>query len=212
MRRESKFFVTLTLALAMVCILGCGNKLTVNAVNKVPDENIVVEFSPDTQEQSKEYVEETVKGNHIQWWQDEWKTEYITNSEGKEIRLHYLAAIVWTESEEETLAKFLRCEGGNYEEKTRIAQLVSWRKYDAGYADTIQDVLKTDSYFAIRPEFWNEFAEPTEEDYKIAKAALECTEKPEYVHCIFREFYEEKFEQNELNTEVYKTENYVFFN
>ena len=202
MRRELKVLLTLAVALMMVCILGCGDGMTANAESDTPSD-IVAVITPPTQE-----TEEQVQGNNIQWWQGEWKTEYIINSAGNEVKLRYLDSIIWPESEEECLARFLSCEGGNYEEKTRIAQLVVWRKYDSHFGDTIQDVLKTNSYFAIYPEFWNEKAVITEEDYEIAKEALNSTEKPEYVHYIFKEFYED-FGPKE---DVYMTENFVFFN
>lgn len=206
MKRFKNVFMMM-FTLAMVCILGCGNNLQAEAGGEFLEENIIAEVQTEPQETIKEDY-----GNHIQWWQGEWKTEYITNSAGKELKLRYLAAIIWPESEEEALAKFLRSENGTYEEKTRIAQLVCWRKGNADYPDTIQDVLKFNNCLVIYPEFWNDFAVPTEEDYEIARTALESTERPEYVHYFFREFYEEEFEKNEPDVVTYKTENYVFYN
>lgn len=207
MKRKSKVFVTLLFTLVMVCIIGCRSPLFVSAVNQNSNENIVAEFYPNVEENNQE-----VSVNHKQWWEGEWKEESIINSAGKEIELKYLSSIEWPESEEETLAKFLCCEGGTYEEKTRIAQIVSWKKYDSECADTIEEILKTKSYFVINPDYWNQFANPTEDDFEIAKAALNSTEKPEYVHYIFREFYEDMFEGQGLYKDVYKTANYVFCN
>lgn len=208
MKKISRLFVILTMAFAMMLIMGCKSDV-VAEVSSEPAKNEVVE---ENQTEPQETIEEYISCNHMQWWQGEWKTEYVTNNAGKELELHYFASVIWPESEEETLAKFLSSEGGTHEEKTRIAQLVCWRKGDSEYPDTIQDVLKFNDYFVIHPEFWNNFANPTDEDYKIARVALESTEKPEYVHYFFREFYEEEFEKNEPNVVTYKTENYVFYN
>lgn len=208
MERFKNVFMMVLFTLAMVCVLGCGNSLQVEAGGETLENNIIAEV----QTEPKETIEEEIHGNHIQWWPGEWKTEYITNSVGKEMELHYLESIIWPETEEETLAKFLISEGGTYEEKTRIAQLLCWRKGNSDYPDTIQEILKFNDYFVINPEFWNTYAEPTDEDYEIARSALESTERPEYIHYFFREFYEEEFEKNEPNVETYKTENYVFYN
>ena len=205
MRRDGKVFLTMILSLVMVCIIGCGVSMGVNAKSG-SDNNIIAEIHPSTQATEKE----NVQVNHKQWWEDEWKTEIITNDAGKEFELRYLASIVWPESEEETLAKYLSCEGGNYEEKSRIAQLVAWRRNDPEYPDTIQNVLMTQSYATIYPSFWNEIAMPTEEDYKIAKEALNYTEKPEYVYYVYKEFLEDF--NIEPKEDVYMAENFVFFN
>lgn len=204
MRIESKVFFTLMLALVMVCILGCSKSFIVNAVGSSTSSNVVAEFYSPSQINKQEDL--------LQWWQEEeWETEIITNKVGKEIQLRYLSSIIWPESEEEALAKFLRCEGGNHEEKSRIAQIICWKRNNPEYADTIQEVLKSDSYCVIAPDFWNEIAIPSEDDYQIAREALMCTEKPEYVQYIFKEFYED-FYNCEPEKDVYVAENFVFYN
>ena len=106
-------------------------------------------------------------------------TETIVNSSGKVCELLYDSSIIWPESEEDVLAKFLCQEGGNAEEKARIAQIVVWHTNDNRYPDSVREVLCQKGLFELVPGRWNG-SEPSEEDRAIAQAALASNEVPEY--------------------------------
>lgn len=197
--------VTLCCAFAILCTFGCSGKSLANEDATHPSSEIIAEFTP------SETTAEIIGDNIINFWKSEWKEEFITNKAGKEIRLYYPENAVLPEEDVDVLAKVLRCEGGTFEEKTRIAQLLSWRRGNDKYPDTIKDIVRLPGDFAYYPEFWNT-CEPFEEDYKIAEAALESTERPEYVHYFLRYFYENEFGIIKPEDTVYKTENFVFYN
>lgn len=213
MKKIFSAIVTLCFVFAMACLIGCSNELLAYDGTSLPEGEIIAEIIPETtiEATTETSIEEDLDGLLINFWNCEWTEEYITTSSGKELRLYYPESVVWPENEVDILAKVLRCEGGTYEEKTRIAQLLSWRRGNEAYPDTIKDIVRLPGYFAYYPEFWNTCT-PFEEDYEIAKAALDSTERPEYVHYFFRPFYEEEFEKNEPDVTVYKTENFVFHN
>lgn len=134
--------------------------------------------------------------------------EIIVNSAGNEITLLYPYELKWPETEEEILAHYICHEGGNAEEKTLIAMIVAGRILDDAYPDNVKDILCQQGHFYLNIEFWNEHANPSEEDLAIAKAVLESPEIPTYKHYELIEFVG-KLRPIE---ECYVLEHFAFFN
>lgn len=134
--------------------------------------------------------------------------ETIVNSADNEIELFYNAELEWPESEEEILARFLRIEGGNFEEKTLIANIIVARKFDPRYPDNLREILCQAYMFHLYTEMWNELAVPTEEDYAVAKTALDSPVSPLFTRYELIEFVEEVHPEGDC----YFTEHFAFFN
>lgn len=213
---------TLLLVLMVLILFGCTNDIPANAVNESDEINVVDAHDEATENTAKEDADETeaiqeevseidvINGN-LQVMYSPDTSEIIVNGAGNEIELWYDSHIIWPESEVDILALFLCHEGGNLEEKTRIAQIVVMHKNDARCPDTIKEVLCQKGMFYINTEAWNERFTPTEEDYDIAQAALASNELPEYNSYVCIALLED-MKSYYPDMDFYITEHYAFFN
>lgn len=117
------------------------------------------------------------------------------------------------DTETEILAKFMKHEGGNSEEKRLIADIIVARKDSEEYPDTVKDIITQKRKFYLNTNFWNNLIKVSEEDIEIAKEVLESETHTSFRGYLYKNMPESKNFLLKLGNEIetYETENYIFF-
>ena len=201
------------LTMVMVTFFVCSNAMSANARTIELNENcdaVYETFLKNMEigdvESNFEYAYRMI--NHFEKEATLCVKEKIVNSAGNEIVVMYPYEVNWQLSEDEILAKILFLEGGTLEEKNLIAKILVGKKLDPEFPDDMKGILCIMYSYFLNTETWNEFANPTEEDYAIAKAVLESPEVSEY------KYYELAYLKDTVRipyTECYELEHFVFF-
>ncbi len=135
------------------------------------------------------------------------RTERVANHAGAKFVVQYDAELDVSGTEEELLARFLHYEGGTYEEKQLIAEVIYRKCISEYYPDTVKEVLLQKGEYNIRPEIWNEII-PAQYEINIAKNALDPNLKK---HGVYNCYNKRGFVQPNRYNDIYETEHYVFW-
>lgn len=111
-------------------------------------------------------------------------TEVIYNSAGYKCILEYNKDLELDNDEAILLAKMADYEGGTDEEKELIMKIIASRRSMDYCPDDIRSIICQKYRFYINVEFWNEMADPNDEQIEKAKEILETNEGCDYTQYV----------------------------
>lgn len=138
-------------------------------------------------------------------------TEAIYNSAGYRCVLEYSKNLELDNNEARLLAKIADYEGGTDEEKEIIMKIIASRRNMDYYPDDIRSIICQKNMFYINIEFWNDMANPNDEQIEKAAKILESNETYSYTQYILNPKQNGGFCPISSDTKHLVTEHYIFY-